>query len=99
MISEDLVMESLKEVYDPELHHNIVDLGLVYDVSIEKGNVRVLMTLTTPACPVAPMIIEQIMENVGLLPEVIDIDVDLTFDPPWGPDMMSDEARADLGLD
>ncbi len=99
MVSEEVVTEALKEVYDPELQYNIVDLGLVYDVAVNDGGVRVIMTLTTPACPVGPMIIEQIQENLGLLAGVHDVDVQITFDPPWGPDMMSDEARADLGLD
>ncbi len=99
MVSEELVTEALKEVYDPELHYNIVDLGLVYDVGVKDGSVHILVTLTTPACPIGPMIIEQIQENVGLLPGVKDVDVEITFDPMWSPDMMSDEARADLGLD
>ena len=99
MVTEEVVLEALKEVYDPELHYNIVDLGLVYDVDISDGSVRVLMTLTTPMCPIGPMVAEQIQETVGILPGVKDVDVEITFDPPWGPDMMSDEARADLGLD
>lgn len=99
MVSQQDVMEVLKEVYDPELHYNIVDLGLVYDVNVEDGNVRILMTLTTPACPIGPMIIEQIQENLSLLPGVKDVDVEITFDPMWTPDRMSDEAKADLGFD
>lgn len=99
MVSEDVVTEALKEVYDPELHYNIVDLGLVYDVEVKDGAIHILMTLTTPACPIGPMVIEQIQENVGLLPGVKDVDVEITFDPLWSPDMMSEEARADLGLD
>jgi metal-sulfur cluster biosynthetic enzyme len=100
MITQEVVREALKEIYDPELHYNIVDLGLVYDVQCpEEGKVHVLMTLTTPACPIGPMIMEQIEENVRILPGVNDVDVEITFDPLWGPDMMSDEARADLGLD
>jgi len=99
MVSEEVVTEALKEVYDPELHYNIVDLGLVYDVEIKDGGVHVLMTLTTPACPIGPMVIEQIQENLGILPGVKDVDVEITFDPLWSPEMMSDEARADLGID
>ncbi len=99
MINEEIVMEALKDVYDPELHYNIVDLGLVYDVTVQDGEVHVLMTLTTPACPIGPMIMEQIHEYVGGLPEVRDVDVELTFDPMWSPELMSDEARADLGID
>ncbi len=99
MVSEQLVREALKEVYDPELQYNIVDLGLVYDVAVLDGKVHVLMTLTSPGCPVAPMIIEQIQENVGTIPGTKDVDVEITFDPPWSVESMSEDARDDLGLD
>jgi metal-sulfur cluster biosynthetic enzyme len=99
MVSEEVVMEALKEVYDPELHYNIVDLGLVYDVNVKDGDVHIVMTLTTPACPIGPMIIAQIEEMVRVLPGVKDVDVELTFDPMWSPELISEEARADLGLD
>lgn len=99
MVSEEVVTEALKEVYDPELHYNIVDLGLVYEVDIKDGDVHVLMTLTTPACPVGPMIMEQVREMVGIMPGVKDVDIELTFDPMWSPDLMSDEAKAGLGID
>ena len=100
MVTEEVVVEALREVYDPELHYNIYDLGLVYDITIaEKESVHILLTLTTPACPIGPMITEQIQETLGLLPGVKDVDIEWTFDPAWGPDMMSDEAKADLGLD
>ena len=99
MVTQDDVIEGLREVYDPELHYNIWDLGLVYDIGITDNAVKILMTLTTPACPIGPMITEQIQESVGLMPGVKDVDIEWTFDPPWGPDKMSDEARADLGLD
>ena len=99
MLNEEAVTEALREVYDPELHYNIVDLGLVYEVDIKDGDVHVLMTLTTPACPVGPMIIEQVQEMVGIMPGVKDVDVEITFDPMWSPDLMSDEAKAGLGVD
>jgi metal-sulfur cluster biosynthetic enzyme len=100
MVTEDVVVEALREVYDPELHYNIYDLGLVYDISIENSeNVHILLTLTTPACPIGPMVTEQIQETLGLVPGVKDVDIEWTFDPQWTPDMMSDEARADLGID
>ncbi|MBI1886260.1 MAG: DUF59 domain-containing protein [Chloroflexi bacterium] len=100
MVKPEVVREALKEILDPELHYNIVDLGLVYDVECsEDGKVHIVMTLTTPACPIGPMVTEQIEENVGILPGVKDIDVEFTFDPMWNPDMMSEEARSDLGLD
>ena len=98
MVNEELVTEALKEIYDPELPYNIVDLGLVYDVDVKDGDVHILMTLTTPACPIAPMIIAQIEEMVRILPGVKDVDVELTFDPMWSPDLMSEEAKAGLGL-
>ncbi len=99
MVSEEVITEALKEIYDPELHYNIVDLGLVYDVDVKDGEVHITMTLTTPACPIGPMIIEQIQEMVRILPGVKDVDVELTFDPMWTPDLMSEEAKAGLGLD
>ena len=99
MVTEEVATEALKEVYDPELHYNIVDLGLVYEVNVKDGDIKVLMTLTTPACPIGPMITEQIQETLGIMPGVKDVDVEFTFDPPWGADMMSDEAKSDLGLD
>ena len=99
MVTEDVVVEALREVYDPELHYNIYDLGLVYDISVDDGEVHIMMTLTTPACPIGPMVTEQIQENLNLLPGVKDVDIEFTFDPPWNPEMMSDEAKADLGLD
>lgn len=99
MVTEDVIVEALREVYDPELHYNIYDLGLVYDVTIEDGKVGVLMTLTTPACPIGPMVTEQLQETLRLIPGVKDVDIQWTFDPPWHPDMMSEEAKADLGID
>jgi metal-sulfur cluster biosynthetic enzyme len=99
MVSEDVVIEALREVYDPELHYNVYDLGLVYDIGIKDSDVKILMTLTTPMCPIGPMITEQIQETVGLMPGVKNVDVEFTFDPAWSPEKMSDEARADLGLD
>lgn len=100
MVTENDVIEGLREVYDPELHYNIYDLGLVYDVRIKEDNsVKIVMTLTTPMCPIGPMVTEQIQEMIGLMPGVRDVDVEFTFDPAWSPDKMTDEARADLGLD
>ena len=80
-------------------HYNIWDLGLVYDIGINDGDVKILMTLTTPMCPIGPMITEQITEMVSLMPGVKDVGVEFTFDPAWSPEKMSDEARMDLGLD
>jgi len=99
MVTEDVIVEALREVYDPELHYNIYDLGLVYDITIADGNVGVLLTLTTPACPIGPMLSEQLQETLRLIPGIKDVDIQWTFDPAWNPDMMTDEAKADLGID
>ena len=101
MITEDMVRSALKNVYDPEIGVDVVNLGLIYNIDIyEQGKkVDVDMTLTTPACPIGPMVTEQINESIGLIPGVKNVDVAFTFDPPWTPEQMSDEARADLGLD
>ena len=77
---------------------DIVDLGLMYDVEIEDGNVKVLHTLTSMGCPVGPMIQQQIDEVVRALPGVSDVDVELTWDPPWSPDKMSEDAKFILGF-
>jgi len=99
MITQEDIVDVLREVYDPELHYNIYDLGLVYDINVNDGDVKILMTLTTPMCPIGPMITEQVEEMLDIMPGVKDVDIEFTFNPAWNPDMMTDEARADLGLD
>ncbi len=99
MLNEEAVTEALREVYDPELHYNIVDLGLVYEVDIKDGDVHVLMTLTTPACPVGPVIADGVRAVIGALSEVRSVDVEITFDPMWGTDFMSEEIRFEMGID
>ncbi len=91
-------MEKLKNVPDPELGISIVDLGLVYDVKIDKGNVRVIMTLTTMGCPLFDLIERPIKEELKKIKEVKNIDVELTFEPPWSPEKMSKQARINLGF-
>ena len=96
----ETVREALKEIYDPELGINIVDLGLVYDVEVdqEKGVVNVTMTLTTPACPIGPMIEEQIREALSPLPGAKGINVVFTFEPPWSQEMVTEDGRIELGM-
>jgi len=96
---EDKVRSSLRKVLDPELRINIVDLGLVYDVREESGEVEVEMTLTSPGCPLAGVIDERIKEVVGKVRGVKKITIEIIWDPPWNQDMMSDEAKAELGFD
>jgi metal-sulfur cluster biosynthetic enzyme len=92
------VWQALREVQDPELGINIVDLGLVYDVAIEDGTARVVVTRTTPACPLHAYVLEAI-EHVlrRQVPQIHEVDVRLVWDPPWHPDMMSPEAKRQLG--
>jgi len=96
--TKEEVVQALRQVEDPELGMDIVDLGLMYDVEIEDGNVKVLHTLTSMGCPVGPMIQQQIDEVVRALPGVSDVDVELTWDPPWSPDKMSEDAKFILGF-
>lgn len=95
----DQVIATLKNIYDPEIPVNIYDLGLIYRVDVEEsGAVRILMTLTAPACPVAAMLPRQVEERVRAVPGVTEARVELTWDPPWSPDKMSPEARLRLGF-
>ncbi len=98
MPEREEVLDALRVVEDPELGMDIVDLGLVYDVGIENGNVRVEYTLTSLGCPVGPMIEEQIRETVGAMPGVEGVETELTWDPPWTPEKMSDDAKFILGF-
>ncbi len=97
--SEDMVREQLKEVYDPELRLSIMELGLVYDVEVDGGSVKITYTLTTPACPLGPVIDGQIHELVKELPGVKDVVSEVTFTPPWDPrTMASDDVKMQLGI-
>src|SRR3989339_305942 len=96
MIKKSQVMQSLRTVMDPELHISIVDLGLIYDVNIVGQKIKILMTLTTPGCPLAPVIDSMVKEAVSRIKGVSlgDISVELEGDPPWTREMMSEEGRA-----
>jgi len=95
----DSVVEACRTVYDPEIPVNIYDLGLIYTVEINSENeVSVVMTLTAPGCPVAGDMPGWVAEAIEPLPGVKQVDVELTWDPQWGMDMMSDEARLELGF-
>jgi FeS assembly SUF system protein len=95
----DQVEETLRTVFDPEIPVNIFDLGLVYEIQIgDEGKVRVTMTLTAPACPAAGEIIHDVQEKVQAIEGVADCHVQLTFDPPWTKEMMTEEAKLELGF-
>ncbi len=98
-MTEDKIREALRKVIDPELGVSIVDLGLIYDVRYEDGEAEVEMTLTSPGCPLAPIIDKQVREALKTVPEVKNVSVELVWDPPWSPDAISEELRAELGLD
>ena len=98
MPSRDEVIEAMRQVEDPELGMDIVDLGLLYDVEVAGAKVKVTHTLTSMGCPVGPMIQEDIDRVAREVPGVEDVDVELTFDPPWTPDKMSDDAKFILGF-
>ena len=98
MPTKEQVVDALRAVEDPELGMDIVELGLLYDVEVENGNVKVIHTLTSMGCPVGPMIQQQIDDVVRALPGVEDVEVELTWDPPWTPDKMSEDAKFILGF-
>jgi metal-sulfur cluster biosynthetic enzyme len=98
MPTKEQVFDALRAVEDPELGMDIVELGLVYDVEVEGPKVKVIHTLTSMGCPVGPMIQENINEIARAMPEVEDVEVELTWDPPWSPEKMSDDAKFILGF-
>jgi metal-sulfur cluster biosynthetic enzyme len=98
MPTEEQVREQLKNVIDPELNVNIVDLGLIYEVEVdEDDNAYILMTLTTPGCPLHGVFDEMVRQEVSNVDGLNEIDVELTFEPRWHPDKMSDDAKDELG--
>ena len=97
--TKDDVLEGLKNVYDPEIGINIVDLGLVYDADIaEQGDVLVTMTLTSMGCPLGPVIVQEVNNALKDLPEIGSTDVKIVWSPPWSPDLMTEEAKDELGI-
>ncbi len=99
-ITKENILEELKNVVDPELNINIVDLGLIYDIAIDqkKADVEVTMTLTTPGCPLSMVFEEWVPEAVKKIAGVNDVKINLVWEPPWNPDKISDEAKEELGM-
>ncbi len=96
---KDKVIAEIKKIYDPEIPVNIYELGLIYDIKIdEKNNVKVNMTLTSPNCPVAESLPEEVKDSIMQLKEVNKVDLDLVWDPPWDKSMMSEAAKLELNL-
>jgi len=95
----DKIVGVLKTIFDPEIPVDIYELGLIYDVFVnEDADVKILMTLTTPNCPVAETLPREVEEKVKSMDEVKDAEVEITFDPPWSQDLMSEEAKLELGM-
>ena len=98
-LTENSVRDALRNVIDPEIQYNILDLGLIYNVNVQSNQtVGVEMTLTSPACPFGPMIIHDVRESC-LSVGAEDVQIDLVWQPPWSPEKMSEEAKLDLGFD
>lgn len=93
------IIKVLKTIYDPEIPVDIYELGLIYDVQIsDQGDVKVVMTLTTPNCPVAETLPQEVKDKIAIVQNVKSVDLELTFEPSWNKDMMSEEARFELGF-
>ena len=96
---ENFIIEALKNVYDPEIPVNIYDIGLIYKIEIlNDGVVNIQMTLTSPNCPVAETLPDKVRDAIEKIDDVKKVNVELVFDPPWNPDMMSEEAKLELGM-
>jgi metal-sulfur cluster biosynthetic enzyme len=98
MPDQALIYEKLKEIYDPEVGINIVDMGLIYSLDIADSKVAITMTLTSPGCPAGPQILSQVDSQVKTVAGVEDVDINVVWSPPWSPDMLSEEARDQLGI-
>lgn len=93
------IVRVLKTIFDPEIPVDVYELGLIYDVFVNEDNdVKILMTLTTPNCPVAESLPQEVKEKVRELDEVNEVELELTFDPPWTRDLISEEAKLELGF-
>ena len=95
---KEKIIDEIKKIYDPELPVNIYDLGLIYDVQVNKKKVKIKMTLTTPNCPVAESLPKEVKEGAMQVEGIEDVDLELVWDPPWSKDMMSDAAKLELNL-
>jgi len=98
-LNKDKVIDALKEVFDPEIPVNIVDLGLIYDVDINGSDVEVKMTLTAAGCGMGPYIAQQAEWAISELEDVEDVNVDIVFDPPWDPERITEDGKKLLGID
>ena len=98
MVEKDQVIEVLKKVNDPEIQIDIWSLGLVYSVDIEGNKVKILMTFTTPMCPYGPALVDDVRRQISAIEGVGEVAIELTFNPVWGPEKMTEEAKIALGI-
>ncbi len=95
---KETIKDQLRTIYDPEIPVNIHDLGLIYEVNVDGGKAHILMTLTAPACPAAEILPAEVKEKAEGVDGISEAEVELTFDPPWDKEMMSEEAKLELGF-
>ena len=98
MVKREDIISALKQCFDPEIPVNIYDLGLIYEIKIDVRKVEIVMSLTSPFCPVTDYMVDDVKKKVQEIAGAEKVDLDIVFDPPWNQSMMSDEAKAQLGL-
>lgn len=98
MVEKEQVIVALKKVQDPEIQYDIWSLGLIYNIEIQGNNVRILMTFTTPMCPYGPALMDDVRRQVSAIDGVGEVQIELTFNPVWNPDKMTEEAKIALGI-
>ena len=98
MVEKENVIEVLKKVYDPEIQLDIWSLGLVYNIEIQGKKVKVIMTFTSPMCPYGPALLDDVRRQISAIDGVGEVEIELTFNPVWGPEKMTEEARMALGI-
>lgn len=98
MVEKEQIIEVLKMVYDPEIQYDIWSLGLIYNIEIQGNKVKILMTFTSPMCPYGPALMEDVRRQVSAVNGVGEVIIDLTFNPVWSPDRMTEEAKIALGI-
>ena len=98
MVEKEQIIEVLKKVYDPEIQLDIWSLGLVYNVEVEVNKVKILMTFTSPMCPYGPALLDDVRRQVSAIDGVGEVQIELTFNPVWGPEKMTEEAKIALGI-
>lgn len=98
LVDTEILWQQLKTIFDPDLHINIVDLGLIYSITATNEEIKVVMTLTSPFCPMADFLLEEVKNKIMLLVSNVNVNVELTWDPAWTKDMITEEGKMELGM-